>query len=113
MALSLGRPVIILCPNDARGLELYHFYRDAHPLTRLVQFTTGIVNGAMISHNVEEATMLLERILANQMEYDLTHKIGTDSYYLLRERLTGSTVRVVTDDRLLTETFWNNWHGIP
>jgi len=112
MALSLGRPVIILCPDDARGHELYRFYRDAHPLTRLVQFTTGIVNGAMITHNVDEAAALIERILGNQMEYDLTHKVGTDSYYLLRERLTGSTVRVVTDDRLLTETFWNNWHGI-
>jgi hypothetical protein len=113
MALSLGKPVIILCPDDARGLELYRFYRDAHPLTRLVQFTTGIVNGAMITHSVAEAATLVERILANRMEYDLSHKDGTQGYFLLKERLTGSTVRVVTDDRLLTETFWNNWHGIP
>jgi hypothetical protein len=112
MALSLGKPVIILCPDDARGHELYRFYRDSHPLTRLVQFTTGIVNGAMITHNVEQATMLIGRILGNRMEYDLSQKAGTDSYYLLRERLTGSTIRVVTDDYLLTETFWNNWHGI-
>ncbi len=112
MALSLGKPVIILCPDDQRGLELYHFYHDAHPLTRLVQFTTGIVNGAMITHSVEEATTLLERILSNRMEYDLAQKAGSDAYYLLKERLTGSTVRVVTDDRLLTETFWNNWHDI-
>jgi hypothetical protein len=39
-------------------------------------------------------------------------KSGTNGYYLLKERLTGSTVRIVTDDRLLTETFWNNWQGI-
>jgi len=112
MALSLGKPVIILCPDDSRGLELYHFYRDAHPLTRLVQFTTGIVNGAMITHSFDQAVILLERILSNRMEYDLAQKSGAESYFLLKERLTGSTVRVVTDDQLLTETFWNNWHGI-
>jgi hypothetical protein len=112
MALSLGKPVIVLCPDDPRGLELYHFYRDAHPLTRLVEFRTGIVNGAMITHKVEEAITLLDRILSNRMEYDLAQKEGTDGYFLLKERLTGSTVRVITDDRLLTETFWNNWHNI-
>jgi hypothetical protein len=46
------------------------------------------------------------------MEYDVALKSGTNGYYLLKERLTGSTVRIVTDDRLLTETFWNNWQGI-
>ena len=46
------------------------------------------------------------------MEYDLERKAGTDAYYLLKERLTGTTVRVITDDKLLTQTFWNNWHGI-
>ena len=38
MALSLGKPVIILCPDDPRGREIYDFYRDSHPLTRLVEF---------------------------------------------------------------------------
>jgi len=46
------------------------------------------------------------------MEYDLARKDGTVAYYLLRERLTETTVRVVTDNKLLTEAFWNNWHDI-
>lgn len=112
MALSLGKPVIILCPDDMRGQELYRFYREAHPLTRLIEFETGTVNGAMITHKIDDATKLLEKIFSNNMEYDLDKKPGTDAYYLLKERLTGTTVRVVTDARLLTETFWNNWHGI-
>jgi len=48
MGLTLGKPVIILCPDDKRGRELYAFYRESHPLTRLVEFKTGIVNGAMV-----------------------------------------------------------------
>ncbi len=110
MGLSLGKPVIILCPSDTRGKEIFRFYRDSHPLTRLIEFGSGIVNGAMVTHNVADVVVLLERILSNTMEYDLQRKPGTESYYLLKERLTQSTVRVVTDNKLLTETFWNNYH---
>jgi hypothetical protein len=112
MALTLGKPVIILCPDDARGHELYSFYRDSHPLTRLVEFKTGIVNGAMVTCKVDDVIKLLDRIVTNSMEYDLFRKDGADSYYLLRERLTQTTVRVVTDNKLLTQAFWNNWHDV-
>jgi hypothetical protein len=108
----LGKPVIILCPDDARGREIYAFYRDSHPLTRLVEFKTGIVNGAMVTYKVDHVIDLLGRIFTNTMEYDLERKDGTEAYYLLRERLTGTTVRVVTDNKLLTEAFWNNWHEV-
>jgi len=112
MGLTLGKPVIILCPDDKRGRELYAFYRESHPLTRLVEFKTGIVNGAMVTRTVEHVVNLLDRIFTNTMEYDLTLKEGADAYYLLRERLTETTVRVITDNKLLTEAFWNNWHDI-
>ena len=112
MALSLGKPVIVLCPDDPRGQELHRFYRDGHPLMRLVEFETGTANGAMVTHKVDDVIALLERIFTNRMEYDLQLKDGTEAYYLMKERLTGTTVRVITDDKLLTETFWNNWHGI-
>lgn len=59
MALSLGKPVIILCPDDARGREIYTFYRDSHPLTRLVEFKSGLVNGAMITTKADGVIMLL------------------------------------------------------
>jgi hypothetical protein len=110
MALSLGKPVIILCPDDARGSEAYQFYRDKHPLTRLVEFNSGIVQGAMVTTSIETVQSLLVRILTGTMEYDLQLREGTKAYYLLKERLTGSTVRVITDSHLLTETFWNNYH---
>jgi hypothetical protein len=112
MALSLGKPVIVLCPSDAKGTEIYNFYLEKHPLLRLVDFATGVVNGAMVTQNQEHIALLLERILSNKMEYDLKRKPTTEGYYLLKERLTQSTVRIVTDDQLLTETFWNNYHNV-
>lgn len=112
MALSQGKPVIVLCPDDRRGRELYAFYRDAHPLMRLIESETGIVRGAMVTHKAEDVVTLLDRIFSNKMEYDLARKPGTEAYYLLKERLTQTSITVISDDELLNETFWNNWHGI-
>lgn len=112
MALSLGKPVIVLCPSDTRGAEIYSFYLERHPLLRLVEFATGVVNGAIVTRKREDVVLLLERILSNNMEYNLNRKPDTEAYYLLQERLTESTVRIVTDDLLLTETFWNNYHSV-
>ncbi len=113
MALSLGKPVIILCPDDARGREVFTFYRDSHPLSRLVEFKTGIVNGAIITCGIDDVIKLLDRIFSNTMEYDLETKAGTAAYFLLKERITGTTHRVITDNKMLTEAFWNNWHNVP
>lgn len=112
MALSLGKPVIILCPEDVRGAEIFRFYRDKHPLVRLIEFETGIANGAIVTNKTSDVPALLERIFSNNMEYDLQLKPNTDAYYLLRERLTQSTVRIITDDKFLTEAFWNNYHHV-
>src|SRR5204863_2911760 len=70
MGLSLGKPVIILCPADPRGQEVFRFYRDSHPLTRLIEFKSGIVNGAMVTYKTEEVVQLLVRVFSNSMEYD-------------------------------------------
>jgi hypothetical protein len=112
MGLTLGKPVIILCPPDGKGAELYELYRTAHPLTRLVEFKTGLVNGALVTRKPSDVVTLLDRLFTNMMEFDLEIKPGSNGYYLLNERLTGTAYRVITDDRLLTETFWNNWHGV-
>jgi hypothetical protein len=37
MALSLGKPVIFYCDQEQRS----RFYRDVHPLSRLIEFETG------------------------------------------------------------------------
>jgi hypothetical protein len=66
----------------------------------------------MVTCNVDHVISLLEGILTNMMEYDLARKDGTDAYFLVRERLTGTTVRVVTDNELLSEAFWNNRHEV-
>ena len=103
MALSLGRPVIFYCdPKKAP------FYREVHPLTRLIEFQTGVAVGAMIADQPEQVVELLARIFENRMMYRLDR--SSSGSLRLIEALTGSVVRVQTSDKLLTETFWNHYH---
>jgi hypothetical protein len=107
MALSQGKPVIFLCDPDVRT----SFYRDVHPLSRLIDFRTGVAVGAIVTDNPEDVALLIDRIFANTMRYRLEKK--RENYFLLKEQQTNSVVRIQTDDKLLTETFWNYYHSNP
>ena len=107
MALSLGKPVIFYCDEEKRG----RFYRDIHPLSRLIEFETGVAVGAMVTDSTEDVKKLLSRLLENKMQYRLELHPSRKRYLHLKEQLTGSVVRLQTDNRLLTETFWNQYHA--
>jgi hypothetical protein len=101
MALSLGKPVIFLCDEEDRK----RFFSEVHPLSRLIDFKSGVAVGAMATSSIDEVAILLSRIFENDMEYELEQtKRG---HFRLKERLTGSTVRLQTNDTLLRETFSN------
>ena len=101
MALSLGKPVIFLCDSEERQ----RFYKDVHPLSRLVDFETGVAIGAIVTDNIPDVVELLERVFSNSMQYSLEKKSA--GYLELRENITKSVVRLQTNDALLRETFWN------
>lgn len=104
MALSLGKPVIFLC--DEKNKE--HIFRDVHPLSRLIDFNTGVAVGAIVTSSIDEVIELLCRIFRNKMEYKLEQpELG---YIKLRECLMKSVVRLQTNDPLISETFWNYYH---
>jgi hypothetical protein len=83
-------------------------YREVHPLTRLIEFDTGVAIGAMVATTLDTVRALIARLFTNRMEYSIT-KTPRGALHL-RERLTECLVRLQTDDRLLQETFWNYYH---
>ncbi len=105
MALSLGKPVIFYCDQEQRS----RFYRDVHPLSRLIEFETGVAVGAMVTDSLDEVSELLYRLFENRMEYELEQ--SKPNYIRLKEKLTQSVVRLQTSDRMLSETFWNYYHN--
>ena len=104
MALSLGKPVIFYCDEEQRQ----RFYRDVHPLSRLIDFETGVAVGAMVTSEPAKVSELIGRIFENQMEYYLEQP--KPGFLRLKEKLTDSVVRFQTNDQLLTEAFWNHYH---
>jgi hypothetical protein len=106
MALSLGKPVIFYCDCELR----HRFYRDVHPLSRLIEFETGIAVGAMVTDNLDHVTELIHRLFENRMVYYIEQPESKSGFLRLKEKVTDSVVRLQTNDRLLTETFWNHYH---
>ena len=107
MALSLGKPVIFHCDAEKKA----RFYREVHPLSRLIEFRTGVAVGAMVTDDKEVVKELLCRILENKMQYRVEAHPSRKGYLLLKEKLTSSVVRLQTNEPLLTETFWNHYHN--
>jgi hypothetical protein len=105
MALSLGKPVVFYCDHEQKR----RFFRDVHPLSRLIEFDTGVAVGAIATDSIKEVSILLARIFENKMEYELEQP--KSDYLRLKERLTGSVVRLQTNDTMLSETFWNHYHN--
>lgn len=105
MALSLGKPVIFYCDQASRR----KLFSEIHPLTRLIQFETGVAVGVMVVSSVDDVVLLLNRLFSNKMQYRLDYQ--KRSGYRLVEGISGSTVRLQTSDELLRETFWNCYHG--
>jgi hypothetical protein len=54
MALSLGKPVIFCCNQERRR----RFFRDVHPLSRLIEFETRIAVGAMVTDSLSDVSDL-------------------------------------------------------
>jgi hypothetical protein len=107
MALSLGKPVIFFCDHGKKT----NFYRDVHPLARLIDFRSGVAVGAIVSDDVDQVSELLHRIFHNRMQYPIERHPTRVGFLKLVEELTGSVVRLQTDDELITKTFWNNYHN--
>ena len=100
MALSLGKPVIIYSSEEYRS----RFFRDIHPLARLINVATGVANGAMVATSESQVVELLRRIFYNKLQYIVDQK--HDQFLILKESLTNSIVRLQTSDLVLHDTFW-------
>jgi hypothetical protein len=87
-----------------------HTLREVHPLGIQVNLGTGVANGVLVVRYTHDCAQLVRRILMGQMEFDIQEKAveGVDGVYLLlREKISGCVFRVVTGDKMLTNSFWN------
>lgn len=78
--------------------------KEIHPLGLQTNLNTGVANGVLVVRNVDVCAQLIRRILLNKMEFYIE---DTEGYVLLKEKLTDCTFRMMTADRMLTNSFWN------
>ena len=112
--LVQGKPAIIYVPqpeqsDSRRGDFDRHFdmYRQ-HPLRMQCDLDTGVANGAIVVRDVKTCSEILRRLFTNTMEFEI---VSDEHNHYLRERLTESAVRVITRNRLLTASFWQQYFG--
>lgn len=111
MALCLGKPTIFFCNGEEERVK---FFKNVHPLSRLVNFENGVAGGVIVCETINKVIDIIKNILTNKMEYKIERKRKENGeerqYYLLKEVTTDSVIRIQTDNKLLSSVFWNYYN---
>jgi hypothetical protein len=77
-------------------------FREIHPLALQVILSSGVLNGILVVRTVDQCGQILSRLIRNELELELEKEAMN---YRLVERLTGSTIRVISKHMLLRHAF--------
>lgn len=79
-----------------------HMFREIHPLALQVILSSGVLNGIIVVRSVDECAEILNSLIRNKLNLE----IKKDEFnYRLIEKLTGSTIRVISRHQLLQNSF--------
>lgn len=77
-------------------------FREVHPLALQVILSTGVLNGIHVARTVEQCATVLAGVIGNSLEVE--SKKDEDNYRVI-EKITGSTIRVISRNELLLNAF--------
>lgn len=83
---------------------------EYHPLAMQVHLDKGVANGVLVVRDAESCARLLYGFLTSRLSFCIEPKTGSNDERLgtaLREKISQSTFRYVTANRLVTNSFWN------
>lgn len=83
-----------------------HTFKEIHPLALQVIVSTGVLNGILVVRSASSCTRMVYQLLTNTIETEL--QVEDDNYRLI-EKHTGSTLRVISRNQLLTNAFWTQY----
>ncbi|PKL78679.1 MAG: hypothetical protein CVV27_02960 [Candidatus Melainabacteria bacterium HGW-Melainabacteria-1] len=81
-------------------------FKEIHPLALQVILSSGVLNGILVVRSAESCIKMLYQLLTNTIETELKCE---DHNYRLVEKHTGSTLRVISRNKLLTNAFWTQY----
>ena len=77
-------------------------FREVHPLALQVILSTGVLNGILVARSIDSCATVIRGLIENRLELSL--QMDDDNYRLI-EVTTGSTIRVISRNNLLTNAF--------
>lgn len=84
-------------------------FREIHPLALQVILSTGVLNGILVVRTVDQCAKILSKLIKNNLSLEF---IKDSANYRLIEKDTGSTVRVISRNRLLLNAFSMHYHQV-
>lgn len=108
--LAQGKPVIVYVREGPAYDVRADTYRATHPLGLQIALNTGVAHGIIVVRTPAQCARLLRRVLLHELPLEVRHEEGN---YQLVEQETQSVLRVVSDDPLLTHSFWAFFKASP
>ncbi len=96
----ISKTIDIITKLEKRAL----IFREIHPLSLQTSPIDGVARGVMVTRDVQTTAKVLKNIFTHQMKYEIEEE---DRNWILREKITGSPIRVVAKDFVLTTAFWS------
>ncbi len=86
-----------------------------HPLGIQVDLETGVATGVLVVRDFEDCARLIKAAVLKSIKFDIDSKPGPsgEEYTYLIEQISQSIYRVVTGNKMLTNTFWNYYIDEP
>lgn len=82
--------------------------KEMHPLGLQVNLSTGVAHGILVVRTESDAAELIYRSLTNCLEFSIENR-HEERAFLLREKITNSVFRVISQDTFLSRTFWEQY----
>lgn len=86
-----------------------HTFKEVHPLALQVILSSGVLNGILVVRSAKACTRMMYELLTNTLSTELR---VDDQNYRLIEKHSGSTLRVISRHRLLTNAFWTQYFSL-
>ncbi len=86
-----------------------HTFKEVHPLALQVILSSGVLNGILVVRSAKACTRMIYELLTNTLNTEL--RVDEKNYRLI-EKHSGSTLRVISRHRLLTNAFWTQYFSL-
>lgn len=94
--------------------DRYRTLVRSHPLGIQVDLETGVATGVLVARDISTCAKLIRAHVLRSVEYVIyEEKEAGSEYTYLKEKISGCIYRVVTGDKVLTNSYWNFYLNEP